>query len=144
MKKKTTGIFLVCYLAYLFIYVARLNLSMAAPGMKQLQILTMEQLGILGSVFSVVYACGRLASGILSDRLAPWKMICTGLMLCGISKFALDCFLLLGRVCCCGDPMLWHSLCFGAPFFGFCQLFIPRTLQRKELPIWRLRLLRVI
>ena len=55
MKNKKTGIFTVCYLAYLFIYVARLNLSMAAPGLKDLQILSMEQIGLLGSVFSIVY-----------------------------------------------------------------------------------------
>ena len=64
MKKENTRIFAVCYLAYLFIYVARLNLSMAAPGLKDLQILSMEQIGFLGSVFSIVYACGRLLSGV--------------------------------------------------------------------------------
>ena len=84
MKKQTSRIFSVCYLAYLFIYVARLNLSMAAPGLKELQILSVEQIGLLGSAFSVVYACGRLLSGIVSDRAAPWKMISAGLLLCGI------------------------------------------------------------
>lgn len=116
MKKQTTRIFLVCYIAYLFIYVARLNLSMAAPGLKNLQILTMEQIGLLGSAFSVIYACGRLLSGILSDRIAPWKMISTGLILCGISNLCFGMFppfaaiLLLWGTNALAQSMLWGSI----------------------------------
>lgn len=116
MKKKTTGVFLVCYMAYLFIYVARLNLSMAAPGLKELQILSVEQIGVLGSVFSVVYACGRLLSGIVSDRAAPWKMICAGLALCGISNLGFSLFppfgatVLLWSVNALAQSMLWGSI----------------------------------
>ena len=116
MKKKTTAVFPVCYMAYLFIYVARLNLSMAASGLKETQILTMEQIGALGGVFSVVYACGRLLSGILSDRVAPWKMISFGLSLCGISNLCFGMFppfgaiLLLWSVNALAQSMLWGSI----------------------------------
>lgn len=116
MKKKTTTVFLVCYMAYLFIYVARLNLSMAAPGLKNMQILSTEQIGILGSVFSVVYACGRLLSGILSDRVAPWKMISSGLVLCGISNLCFGMFppftaiMLLWSANALAQSMLWGSI----------------------------------
>lgn len=116
MRKQSTRIFTVCYAAYLFIYVARLNLSMAAPGLKELQILSMEQIGLLGSAFSVVYACGRLLSGILSDRVAPWKMICAGLTLCGISNICFGMFppfgasLLLWGCNAFAQSMLWGSI----------------------------------
>jgi sugar phosphate permease len=80
-SRRSGSIFLICYIAYTCIYIARLNLSMAAPGLKDLAVLSTEQIGVLGSVFSVVYACGRLFSGFLSDRQAPWKMISTGLVL---------------------------------------------------------------
>ena len=116
MKKKTSAVFLVCYVAYLFIYVARLNLSMAASGLKEAQILSMEQIGVLGSVFSVVYACGRLLSGILSDRVAPWKMISCGLVLCGLSNLCFGLFppfaaiLLLWSVNALAQSMLWGSI----------------------------------
>ncbi len=116
MKKQTTRIFLVCYIAYLFIYVARLNLSMAAPGLKELQILSMEQIGILGGMFSVVYACGRLLSGILSDRVAPWKMISMGLVLCGISNLCFGMFppfaasMLLWSINALAQSMLWGAI----------------------------------
>ena len=116
MKNQRTRIFVVCYFAYLFIYVARLNLSMAAPGLKELQILSMEQIGLLGSAFSVIYACGRLLSGILSDRIAPWKMISAGLVLCGISNLCFGFFppfaaiLLLWGVNALAQSMLWGSV----------------------------------
>lgn len=116
MTKQSSRIFIVCYLAYLFIYVARLNLSMAAPGLKDLHILTMEQIGLLGSVFSVVYACGRLFSGVLSDRIAPWKMISAGLLLCGVSNLCFGMFppfsaiLLLWGANALAQSMLWGSI----------------------------------
>jgi OPA family glycerol-3-phosphate transporter-like MFS transporter len=115
-RKKTTGIFAVCYMAYLFIYVARLNFSMAASGLKDCGLLTMEQVGYLGSIFSVVYACGRLLSGILSDRNPPWKMICTGLVLCGVSNVCFGFFpafpalVLLWGVNAFAQSMLWGSI----------------------------------
>lgn len=116
MKKQTVRIFLVCYAAYLFIYVARLNLTMAAPELKSLSVLSMEQIGILGSVFSVVYAFGRLLSGILSDRSAPWKMISAGLVLCGISNICFGLFppfaaiLILWGVNAFAQSMLWGAI----------------------------------
>lgn len=116
MKKQTLRIFLVCYFAYLFIYVARLNLSMAAPGLKDAAILSMEQIGTLGSVFSVVYACGRLLSGILSDRYPPWMMISLGLVFCGISNICFGLFppfaamVLLWGVNAFAQSMLWGSI----------------------------------
>ena len=132
MKKQTSRIFSVCYLAYLFIYVARLNLSMAAPGLKELRILSMEQIGLLGSVFSVVYACGRLLSGILSDRIAPWKMISAGLLLCGISNLCFSLFppfaaiLLLWGVNALAQSMLWGSI------LRILSAVYPETVAKKR------------
>ncbi len=89
MNKKRTLIFLICYLAYTGIYIARLNLSVAFPGFVELGIADAAQMGILGSVFSVIYACGRLINGGLGDRLPPWVMICTGLFISGISNLCI-------------------------------------------------------
>ena len=52
MKRKQLWIFVVCYFGYTAIYIARLNLSMAAPAMKELGILNPAQLGLLGSVYT--------------------------------------------------------------------------------------------
>lgn len=55
MRKKYF-IFAVLFLSYTFIYVARLNLSMAGSDLISEGILDSVQLGILGSLFSAVYA----------------------------------------------------------------------------------------
>jgi len=116
MKKHSFRTFLICYAAYVFIYVARLNLSMAAPSLKELQILTTAQIGFLGSMFSVVYACGRLLSGIIGDKTAPWKMISMGLILCGVSNLCIGffppfpAFLLLWGVNAFAQSMLWGPI----------------------------------
>ena len=107
---------MICYLSYVAIYVARLNLSMAAPALKDLHVLTTEQVGLLGSIFSIVYACGRLVSGVFSDRIAPWKMICTGLTLSGIANLVFGvlppfaAMALLWGVNAVAQSLIWGSL----------------------------------
>lgn len=88
MKKKTF-IFSILYIAYTAIYIARLNLSMASPVFMELEIADAAQIGILGSVFAAVYACGRLINGSLGDKVPPWIMICTGLIIAGVSNISI-------------------------------------------------------
>ena len=132
MRRKTTGVFLICYFAYVSIYVARLNLSMAAPALKELAVLTTAQIGFLGSMFSVVYACGRLLSGIIGDRTAPWKMISFGLILCGISNCLIGlfppyiAFLLLWGVNAFAQSMLW------GPILRILSAIYPEELAKKR------------
>ena len=115
MKRRAAVIFPVCYLAYMLIYVARLNLTVAAPGLKEQAVLTTQQIGFLGSAFSVIYACGRLLCGGISDRTAPWKMICLGLVLCGTSNLLIGllppfaAFLLLWSVNAFAQSLLWGA-----------------------------------
>jgi len=92
MKNKRTVLFVLCYLSYTAIYIARLNLSIAAPGLKNAGILSAQQYGMLGGAFSVVYATGRLLNGILSDRKQPWFMISTGLLAAGASSLLFGLF----------------------------------------------------
>lgn len=113
---KSTLIFIICYLAYTSIYVARLNLSMASPKLIDSQILNTAQVGMLGSIFSVIYACGRLFNGGLSDKLPPWAMIFSGLLLAGISNILFGFFppfigiLLLWGANAYAQSMLWSSI----------------------------------
>ena len=94
MKRKFPKdmVFILCYISYVCIYAARLNLSMASPGMISGGILTSEQYGFLGSAFFVVYACGRLLNGMIGDRVAPWVMISLGLALTGAAIFTVCTF----------------------------------------------------
>ena len=116
MKRKNLLLFLTCYIAYTSIYIARLNLSMASPALKEAGILTTEQLGLLGSVFSVVYAAGRLVNGIISDRKPPWLMISAGLATAGVANLMIGLFppfpgiLLLWSANGFAQSMLWSAV----------------------------------
>jgi len=109
-------VFWLLYIAYCAIYIARLNLSMAAPSMKAAGVLNAAQIGFLGSAFSVIYSCGRLFNGMLGDRLAPKLLIVTGLVLTGIANLLIGILppyliiLVLWSLNAFGQSMLWSSL----------------------------------
>lgn len=89
MNRRNKLIFAILYLAYTSIYIARINLSMAGPGLIEAGIMDTVQLGLLGSVFSTVFAVGRLINGGLSDRTPPWMMLTSGLLVAGLSNIAI-------------------------------------------------------
>ncbi len=113
---KNILIFSICYLVYTSIYIARLNLSMASPALTSGEILNEAQIGMLGSIFSVVYAFGRLINGYISDKKHPCFMISTGLIVAGISNIFLGFLppfigmLLLWGCNAFAQSMLWSSV----------------------------------
>lgn len=115
-QKKRARIFLIVYAAYMAVYAARVNLSVAGPALKELSILDPTQIGILGSCFFVVYALGRVVNGALSDSAPPCVMICTGLSLSGLSNICFSFFPSFAAMCACwtlnayAQSMLWSSI----------------------------------
>lgn len=115
MKNKSL-IFAVCYISYTLIYVARLNLSMAAPQLKNGGVLSAAQIGLLGSVFFVVYAVGRLINGTLSERFPARNMIAGGLLLGAMANIFFGCLppfaalTVLWGVNAYAQSMLWSSV----------------------------------
>lgn len=109
-------IFLIVYLAYTSIYLARINLSMAGPDLIESGVLDEAKLGILGSVFSTLYACGRLINGGISDKKAPWQMLTVGLLVAGISNICVGflppfiAFFALWTANAYAQSMLWSSV----------------------------------
>ncbi|MBQ1263047.1 MAG: MFS transporter [Oscillospiraceae bacterium] len=117
MKKQNPAlVFLICYIAYVGIYIARLNLSMASPALTEMGVINTAQIGILGSMFSVIYACGRLLNGFLGDSRSPVFMICTGLILCGSANLLVGflppfvAMVLLWAANAYAQSMLWSSI----------------------------------
>ena len=106
-------IFWLLYFSYVAIYMARQNLSMASPALQEAGLLTAAQLGFIGSVFSVIYSCGRLFNGILGDRIASKILIITGLAFSGLANlligFLPPYLILLGLWCvnAFAQSMLW-------------------------------------
>lgn len=117
MNNKRNGIiFFIIYLAYVSIYVARINLSMAGPELISGNVIDTVQLGILGSVFSTLYALGRLLNGGISDKTPPWIMLTIGLLAAGASNILIG-FLppfigifILWTTNAYAQSMLWSSV----------------------------------
>lgn len=116
MTVKKGHILMLFYWAYVAIYIARLNLSMASPAMLSQGVLTTVELGFIGSAFSLVYSCGRLCNGILGDRLAPKVLIITGLLGTGLANLLLGLlpdyllFLMLWSINAFSQSMLWSAM----------------------------------
>lgn len=108
--------FILCFVAYSTIYISRFNLSMASAELIDSGYMTAGQIGILGSVFSIVYACSRLFNSALSDRFFPWIMVCSGLVIAGLANVFsgfLPPFILMAilwGINAYGQSMLWGSL----------------------------------
>lgn len=103
-------------MAYTSIYIARINLSVAGPGLITEGILDTVQIGMLGSVFSTIYAIGRLINGGISDRTPPWVMLTVGLGIAGISNLLISFFppfigiFVLWLTNAYAQSMLWSSV----------------------------------
>ena len=114
MKRRL--IYLISYLAYSAIYIARVNLTIANPELVSLGIVDTVQIGILGGVFSAMFASGRLINGAISDKAPPWAMISGGLALCALSNIIIGFFppfigiFLLWTVNAYAQSMLWGSM----------------------------------
>ena len=109
---RTRRAFLLCYAAYTAIYLARLNLSMASPVLKSDGTLTAAQIGLLGGIFSAVYAVGRLMNGARCDHVPPVRMIAGGLALWAVNALA--------------QSMLWSAI-----LRVIAALYAPDDAQRK-------------
>ncbi len=115
-KKYGRLIFFIVYLAYTSIYIARINLSVASPGLISEGVLDTVQIGLLGSIFSTLYAVGRLVNGGISDVTPPWVMLTAGLTLAGVSNILISFFppfigiLILWLTNAYAQSMLWSSV----------------------------------
>jgi OPA family sugar phosphate sensor protein UhpC-like MFS transporter len=67
-KKKRWSIIISLILGYGFFYTCRLGLSVAKKPILDAGVLTVSEMGIIGSVLLYVYAVGKFTNGILSDH----------------------------------------------------------------------------
>lgn len=71
----------LCWFAYIFAYLLRMNLSVAIPVIKQNEGYSNTQIGLLTSLFFLTYTIGQLLSGLLGDHLRSKPLLITGLLL---------------------------------------------------------------
>ena len=72
------------FIGYAFYYFTRKSFTFAMPGLIQDLGFDKSQLGILGSILSIMYGISKFASGIIGDRTNPRYMMAFGLMLTGV------------------------------------------------------------
>lgn len=130
--KKQRIIFIILYLAYTSIYIARVNLSVAGHDMIKSNILNTVQLGLLGGVFSSIYAVGRLINGGISDNMPPYIMLSTGLFLSAFSNIIIGFFppffaiFIFWTVNAYAQSMLW-----GAVLCVMSKIYNGETAKKK-------------
>jgi len=103
-------------LAYCSIYICRLNFSVASAALAENGILTTAQIGIIGSIFSFIYALSKVPSGLLGDRKSARNVVAVGLLLTGSSNLLIallqsfNAIAVLWGINAFGQAMIWGPL----------------------------------
>ena len=79
------SITLLCSLTYLAVYFSKNILSAVSPQMIENGIASQGEIGSFSSVYFICYACGQLINGIIGDKIKGRYMICSGVILAGVS-----------------------------------------------------------
>jgi MFS transporter, OPA family, sugar phosphate sensor protein UhpC len=79
-RKIQWQVFLSLLFGYAFFYTCRLSLSVAKKPMLDAELVTVEELGIIGSALFFAYAIGKLTNGVLADHSNIRKMMSFGLL----------------------------------------------------------------
>ena len=115
-KKKGLAVFFIYYLAYTSIYVARTNFNIASALMESMGTLTIAQIGVIGSIFSAVYAVMKIPSGYIGDRVPVRRIMTFGLLVTALSNLFIG-FLpnfysiaVLWGLNACGQSVLWGPM----------------------------------
>ena len=105
-SQKIIGLGIVSVFSYLASYYVRNLLSVATPSMLLTEEYTAEFIGVLSSVYFLMYAFGQLINGFVGDVVNPKYMVLIGLTVSGVVtlifpflQFAwmqIVCFLLMG------------------------------------------------
>ncbi len=79
-KNSTAWVFIaVCWMAYSFSYIGRLNFSASMADMTSSGVLLASQAGAVTTGFFICYGCGQFLSGMLGDKISPRYLVFTGL-----------------------------------------------------------------
>ena len=79
-ERRRWSVFLSVTLGYGVFYVCRLNFAAATKPLLDEGLLSGTEIGLIGSVFFVVYAVGKLVNGFLADRSNIRRFMSTGLL----------------------------------------------------------------
>ncbi len=89
MRKRQWAVFFAITFGYGFYYVCRLSFSVAKKTMADAGVFDAAEMGIIGSALFFAYAFGKLANGVLADRVNVRRFMATGLFLSALINLAL-------------------------------------------------------
>ena len=89
MRHRQWAVFFAITVGYGFYYVCRLSFSVAKKPMADAGVFDAAQMGVIGSALFFAYAFGKLANGILADRVNVRRFMATGLFVSAIINLAL-------------------------------------------------------
>lgn len=120
------------YLGYAFYYLSRKSFTFAMPALRLDLGFRHDEIGILGSVFAIVYGISKFTSGIAADRSNPRYFISLGLILTGFFN-----------ICFGFSSTLWAFIIFwglNGLFQGFgwpaCTKFLTSWYSQSERGRW--------
>lgn len=73
-------LFVACWAAYCASYLGRINYTAALTAIVADGVFSKSHAGFIGTVYFFCYGAGQIFSGILGDRVSPYKMVGTGLV----------------------------------------------------------------
>ena len=89
LRRRKWSVFFAITLGYGFYYVCRLSFSVAKKSMADAGIFDAAELGMIGSAVFFAYAFGKLANGVLADRVNTRRFMATGLFVSAVINLAL-------------------------------------------------------
>jgi OPA family sugar phosphate sensor protein UhpC-like MFS transporter len=82
-------VFLGLVFGYAVFYVVRLSLGVVKKPMLDAEIVTLAELGVMGSAFFFTYAIGKFSNGLLSDYANIGRFMSISLLLSGVTAIAM-------------------------------------------------------
>ncbi len=84
LRRRKWVVFFAITLGYGFYYVCRLSFSVAKKSMADAGLFDAAELGLIGSALFFSYAFGKLANGVLADRVNTRRFMATGLFVSAV------------------------------------------------------------
>jgi len=90
-QKAGRFLFFCCFLAYMFVYLARFNLSAALPSITDAEtgILSADKAGLIGTSLMVAYGLGQFINGFIAERFPPFGLIGFSILLSAGANIAM-------------------------------------------------------
>ena len=147
-SRQEKKIFAGCFFSYMLCYAGRMNLGPVLGAIQQEISVSSASMGLIQTVFSVIYAAGQLVNGLWADRTDPRRRIAAGLALSALCNLAFGLCRSYGQMLLCwglngvAQSMLWTSvvrvivISFDAPRRAFVNMAMCLCFTLGHLVAW--------